>query len=140
MRRTAVFAVLSLLLTSWVAYQAGKKEGMRHRCEKHWGDKAFVLAVTLQFRTLEERDRLLPSWQKLATHVQQHEPDALSYKWLVADTDPTKVLVYERYRRKEAYTGPHRSSKPFFAFKEAQQSIPMEISGQSYLETDFGFM
>ena len=45
-----------------------------------------------------------------------------------------------RYTHKEAYTGPHRSSKPFFAFKEAQAKYKIQITGQSYYETPDGFM
>ncbi len=55
-----------------------------------------MLAVGLKFKSTQDRDALLQVWKKLATHTRTQEPGALSYKWLVADNDPTKVLVYER--------------------------------------------
>ena len=56
----------------------------------------FVLAVGLKFESVADRDSLLQKWRVLAAHTRQHEPGALSYKWLVNDKDPTQVLVYER--------------------------------------------
>ena len=56
----------------------------------------FVLAVGLKFKSTRDRDALLQTWKKLATHTRSKEPGAMSYKWLVADNDPTNVLVYER--------------------------------------------
>lgn len=55
-----------------------------------------MLAVNLKFKSVDDRDRLLQAWRPLADHTRQQEPGALSYKWLVADNDPTEVLVYER--------------------------------------------
>ena len=36
----------------------------------------------------------------------------------------------------------HRTSEPFLAFKKAQQQLPfkVEVTGQSYYETNHGFM
>lgn len=53
---------------------------------------------------------------------------------------PSCHLRTERYTHREAYTGPHRQSASFFAFKDAQKQFQIEISGQSYYETPHGFM
>lgn len=47
-----------------------------------------------------------------------------------------------RYTSKEVFTAIHRTSDPFLAFKQAQGQLPftVEVTGQSYLETNYGFM
>ncbi|GAB4821193.1 hypothetical protein N2152v2_008239 [Parachlorella kessleri] len=106
------------------------------------GKAAFVLAVGLSFKTVEARDEFLTIWLPLAKYVREKEPSTLSFELLVADNDPTKVLVYERYISRDAFIDIHRASEPFLAFKKAQQQLPfeMEVKGQSYYETNHGFM
>ena len=58
--------------------------------------QAFVLAVGLSFNSVEARDEFLAIWLPLAKYVRESEPSTLSFELLVADNDPTKVLVYER--------------------------------------------
>lgn len=55
-----------------------------------------MLAVTLKFNSLADRDAFINIWRPLAEYVQRQEPTTYSFKLLIADTDPTKVLVYER--------------------------------------------
>jgi hypothetical protein len=59
--------------------------------------QAFVLAVSVTFERLEDRDQFIDLWRvHMAPHVQEHEPNCLSYELAVADTDPKQILVYER--------------------------------------------
>lgn len=59
--------------------------------------QAFVLAVSLTFERLEDRDQFIELWRvHMAPHVKEHEPNCLSYELAIADTDPKKILVYER--------------------------------------------
>ena len=55
-----------------------------------------MLAVELRVKSVEARDEVLTIWLPLAKYVREKEPSTLSFELLVADNDPTKVLVYER--------------------------------------------
>lgn len=55
-----------------------------------------MLAVGLKFRSVEEQEAFLAVWRPLAEYVRAEEPETLSFELCIADTDPTKVLVYER--------------------------------------------
>ena len=67
-----------------------------------------------------------------------------SYEAMVADNDPLKICVYERYESEAAFKEVHRSSAPYLAFREQQQQWRKDkavvTSGQSYLETGIGFV
>lgn len=55
----------------------------------------------------------------------------------------TVVCVsYCRYVSREAYEGTHRTSPAFLHFKTAMAALPfkVELVGQSFLETNIGFM
>lgn len=125
------------LVAALVAYSLGKRKRLYN---KH--HQVFVLAVSLRFNTVTDRDAFLAIWLPLANHVEQKEPETLGFEWLVADNDPTKVLVYERYTSKDAFLTVHRTSQPFLKFKTDQNHLPfeVEVSGQSYYETNQGFM
>lgn len=58
--------------------------------------QAFVLAVGLKFQSVEDRVEFEKIWRPLAEYVARDEPTTLAFEFLVADNDPTKVLVYER--------------------------------------------
>lgn len=47
-----------------------------------------------------------------------------------------------RYLSRSDFQEVHRKSAAFLRFKEAQSQLPfpVEVTGQSYLETNFGFM
>lgn len=53
------------------------------------------------------------------------------------------MYVHTRYKSKEALTEVHQQSAPFKKFKQAWQEANLEIAsktGESYLETDLGYM
>ena len=105
--------------------------------------QAFVLAVNLQFEHETDRDLFIQTWHRLADYVAEFEPDTLSFECSIADTNPLLCLVYERYKDRDAYLQ-HRESDEFKAFKQWIDSGVLskkpEITGQSYIETNQGFM
>ena len=107
----------------------------------------------------------LELWQPLAAHCQANEPDTFSYEAAISDKDTDVVIIFERYRSKSALTGtqnsrhirsvgallqmapgyaagPHQSSEPFKQFRQQleKSGIVVEKSGESYIESNVGFM
>lgn len=102
----------------------------------------FVLDIHFTFKTKSDRDKFIELWRPLANHVLMHEPGTLSYELSVADSDPLRVLVFERYRTKDDYHM-HKASKPFEDFHNGLRESKIEWAvkdGQSYYETGVGFM
>lgn len=62
--------------------------------------------------------------------------------WAIADTDPLLVLVHERYRHKDDFITAHRTSAAFLKYKAATAQLASQpvVTGQSYIESEFGFM
>ena len=123
--------------------------------------QAFVLLVNLKFTTLEHRDTFLQLIDPVCKDVQANEgpfnkqsPAAgsssttettLSYKVALSDKDPLMAIVMERYSDKErGYLDIHRSGKEFQKFREQlkkmQEDGHVTIEGESYLETELGYM
>ena len=123
--------------------------------------QAFVLLVNLKFTTLEHRDMFLQLIDPVCKDVQANEgplnkqsPTAgssattettLSYKVALSDKDPLMAIVMERYSDKErGYLDIHRSGKEFQKFREQlkkmQEDGHVTIEGESYLETELGYM
>lgn len=104
---------------------------------------AFVLAVNLTFANEKDRDMCVQEWHRLAEYVSECEQDTLSFECCISDTNPLLCLIFERYVDKGAYLQ-HRKSEPFNAFKRWMVSGKLSkkpiISGQSYIETNVGFM
>lgn len=103
---------------------------------------AFVLAVQLTFPNMESQKIFLERWQRLAAFVQDHEPETLAFEALQSDSDPLMLLIYERYTSRSSYENIHRKSEAFTTFKTWLMEYPHgpDISGQSYVETNKGFM
>ncbi len=103
--------------------------------------QVFVLAVSLEFESEAERDAWVEIWRPLAAHVARAEPDTLAFELAIADTDPRRALVFERYVDKHAFVEIHRRSEPYLAYKAATAALerPPRVSGQSYFETNVGF-
>ena len=63
---------------------------------------------------------------------------------MIADNDPLKICVFERYASEAAFKEVHRSSEPYQAFRTQQQQWRADkdvvTSGQSYFETGIGYM
>lgn len=104
--------------------------------------QVFVLDIHFTFKSEKDRDKFIQLWRPLAKHVLLHEPGTLSYELSVGDSDPLRVLVFERYRTKDDYHL-HKASKPFEEFHNALRESKIEWTvkeGQSYYETGVGFM
>lgn len=126
--------------------------------------KAFVLLVNLKFTTLAHRDIFLQLIDPVCKDVLANEgpqskisaisssasittstETTLSYKVAISDNNPLLVLVMERYSDKEhGYLEIHRSGKEFQIFREKLKKMQDEgavmIEGESYLETDLGYV
>jgi hypothetical protein len=58
--------------------------------------QAFVLAITIEFEKEDERDSWLELWAKNARYVAENEPRTLCYEAMIADTNPNKIMIFER--------------------------------------------
>jgi len=101
--------------------------------------QAFILAVHLVFSAIEHRDAWIETFKPLARHVHENEPETTIFELCIADTNPLRCMVLERYSSKDAYTHIHRASAAFREYKAAQVELTgkPEITGQSYCEADF---
>ncbi|GBF91913.1 hypothetical protein Rsub_04637 [Raphidocelis subcapitata] len=126
-------AAVATLAGLWAAYNCGKAASRRHQ-------KVFVLSVTLAFPSEAELEAFLTVWRPLAEYVKRNEPRTLSFELCHADNDPLKIMVYERYVSKSDYTEVHRSSGPMRAFKEATAGMKFTVTGQSFYESNIGYM
>ena len=120
--------------------------------------QAFVLAVNLKFTTLANRDAFLQLIDPVCKDVLANEAPlskqsttssttetTLSYKVAISDKDPLMVLILERYSDKEnGYLKVHRSGSEFLKFREKLKAMQEEgvvvIEGESYLETELGYV
>ena len=106
-------------------------------------DKAFVLSVGLQFRNAADATDLLAAWKDAAEWCLTHEPFLFAYEVAQSDKDPNRYVIIERYRSKEDYTGPHRSSPAFKRFRPRmralQDSGAVVVTGDSFVELGVGF-
>ncbi|KAL6780040.1 hypothetical protein ACKKBF_B14660 [Auxenochlorella protothecoides x Auxenochlorella symbiontica] len=129
---------VKLLGVTGAAFIAGKWHQRRRRGQKG----VFVLAIQVKFESEADRDIFIDLFRPLAKYVAEHEPQTLSYDLAIADTDPTLVLIHERYATKKDLTEVHHVSEPFLAFKKATQELPFPFvkTGQSYYEQGIGYM
>lgn len=121
--------------------------------------QAFVLAVNLKFTTLANRDAFLQLIDPVCKDVLVNEAPiskqsttsssstetTLSYKVAISDKDPLMVLILERYSDKSnGYLKVHRSGREFLKFREKLKVMQEEggvvIEGESYLETELGYV
>lgn len=104
--------------------------------------KGWLLVVTSKFRTLQDRDALLEHVSLIAAHSARSEAETIGFQVAVADNDPLKILVFERFKTKEAWADAHRSSAVYKTYKawQATSGIQVETTGQSYDELGFGFL
>jgi quinol monooxygenase YgiN len=109
---------------------------------------AFVLLVNLQFTSLEHRTTFLKLIEPLCEDVRANELSkgtTLSYKVAISDKDPLMVIVLERYSdRENGYLSVHKEGKAFLSFRDElkgmQDRNEVTIKGESYLETDLGYV
>ncbi|KAI7837541.1 hypothetical protein COHA_008628 [Chlorella ohadii] len=108
-------------------------------------EQIFVLCVWLKFASVADRDEFIHKfWAPLAEYVKAQEHGTLAYEIAIADSDPLKIQVFERYQSKAYFTDVHQTSEPYLAFKAAQapwrKEHAVEVTGQSYYETGIGHM
>ena len=143
--RDAVVAILSSLGTLLVSsgYHAHTSHVTTLGRPKAVGEKAFVLSVNLQFEDNASAKALLKAWGEAADWCVENEPFLFAYEIAQSDQDPLKYVIFERYRSKEDYTGPHRKSPAFKAFRPQmrllQESGKVTVTGSSYNEVGLGF-
>lgn len=102
---------------------------------------AFWLVVQVTFRRSKDVETFKTSFAPLAALVKENEGGTLSYGLAVSDKDPRMVLIFERYTDKDdAYLRVHRSSEPFQVFRPQLAALKANISGESYIESDLGFV
>ena len=105
--------------------------------------QAFVLYVKLAFRSASEARELLDAWRDVADYCVEPEPFLFAYEVAQSDKDPLEYAIIERYRSKADYTGAHRSSPAFRAFRPRmramQESGAVRVSGSSFDELGVGF-
>ncbi|KAL9179729.1 hypothetical protein ACHAXT_009019 [Thalassiosira profunda] len=110
------------------------------------GGGAFVLMVTLKFTSEATRDTFLKLIEPVCKDVARNERETtLSYQVAISDKDPLMVLVIERYADKErSYLEKHKSGTEFLQYREKlkamQEAGDVEIAGESYIETDLGYV
>lgn len=106
--------------------------------------KAFVLLVTIQFPTVEEKAEFKALFEPMADYVRRQEFGTLSYECAESDKNERQVVIIERYASRDAYANEHKTSKEFLAYKEKMSELDrkghMVIHGHSYYETNVGFM
>lgn len=101
---------------------------------------AFWLVVAVVFQ--QERDVVTfeKAFQPLAEFVSQKELGTLSYAYAMSDSDPKRVLIFERYATKADYLDIHKKSEPFLAFRPHLAALNAKIEGHSYIEGGLGFV
>mmetsp|Transcript_15057 Transcript_15057/g.45515 ORF Transcript_15057/g.45515 Transcript_15057/m.45515 type:complete len:164 (-) Transcript_15057:627-1118(-) len=104
--------------------------------------KAWLLVVSSKFQSLEDRDALLEHVRRIAQQSANHEPGTLGFQVAIADNDPLRILVFERFANKEAWLEAHRNSTVYKKYKawQAAANIQAETTGQSYDELGWGFL
>lgn len=95
----------------------------------------------MTFRRSEDVEIFKAAFAPLAVVVKENEAGTLSYGLAISDKDPLMVLIFERYVDKDdAYLRVHRSSESFQVFRPQLAALKANISGESYIESDLGFV
>ena len=141
---------IALLITaaSLAGYLLGKittTKSNGSRAPSNDSGSAFVLLINLKFTTLDHRDNFFKIIKPLCKDMVENEPTTLSYQVAISDKDPLVVNLLERYADKDnAYLTVHKSGAEFLKFreqlKEMQEKGYVVIVGDSYVETDLGYV
>jgi len=106
----------------------------------HRSTGAFWLVVGVIFQQEEDVATFERAFQPLADFVAKEEPGTLSYGYAKSDSDPKRILIFERYATKKDYLDVHKSSAPFLAFRPQLAALGAKIEGHSYYEGGVGFI
>jgi quinol monooxygenase YgiN len=110
----AAGVIATLLLSSMCSRSSGNAiANVTH-------NNVWLLAVTLRFKTLEDKIEFREIFAPLATYVEKSEPTTLSYMLSESDKDPKQLFILERYTTKSAYLDVHKVSKEFKGFREVR--------------------
>lgn len=104
---------------------------------------AFFLGVAITFPSNEDKETFIKLFKPMAKYVEDFELGTLSYQLQQSDKDPLRVQILERYKDKDYYLNVHKTSKEFLTFRAELQKLfdnGAKVEGQSYIETDIGFM
>jgi quinol monooxygenase YgiN len=111
----------------------------RKPAQQHKG--VFVLVITLTMESAAAATEFLEAWRPLAEFCRAHEPETLSYEAAVCDSNPTEILIYERYTSRAGLTEIHQKGALFLAFKAHPiHARIMAKQGKSYIESDIGYV
>lgn len=111
-----------------------------HSQHVHSPPGAFWLAVTVVFQQEEDVATFERAFEPLAAYVATEEPATLSYGLAKSDSDPRRILIFERYASKKDYLEVHKASEPFLAFRPQLAALGADIDGHSYYEGGLGFV
>lgn len=91
-----------------------------------------LTTVIIRYRTRPDRhDEAVRELSSLIATVVAKEPDCKGIRLLEDGSDPTSLLLDERWTSREAYLGPHLQTPHLLAFKEKSAAWfagPPEIS------------
>lgn len=59
--------------------------------------QAFILMITLEYKNVEDRDLYIKLFQLFAKYFIQHELGTLQFELCIADKNPLKLIIFERY-------------------------------------------
>lgn len=76
----------------------------------------------------------------LTEYVTKQELATISYAYAKSDSDPKRILIFERYASKSDYLEVHKASAPFLAFRPQLAALNAQIDGHSYYEGGLGFV
>eukprot|EP00735_Rhodelphis_limneticus_P010019 TRINITY_DN2905_c0_g1::TRINITY_DN2905_c0_g1_i1::g.4221::m.4221 TRINITY_DN2905_c0_g1::TRINITY_DN2905_c0_g1_i1::g.4221 ORF type:complete len:154 (+),score=16.08,ABM/PF03992.11/3.8e-09 TRINITY_DN2905_c0_g1_i1:45-464(+) len=102
---------------------------------------AFVLIVNIRLKP-GTVPRFFELWHPLANYVRANEPNTLAYEACISTDDENVIMIYERYRTRDDLHVVHKSSEAYKIFSEKlkEADIVADKSGQSYFESDIGYM
>ncbi len=100
----------------------------------------FDLFVTLDFEDDKEKQTFKSLFQNYALWIKKHETTTISYELAESDKAPNRIIIIERYINKDAYLKIHRETDQFREFRSKLSGLKVTINGDSYIESNFGFI
>ncbi len=67
-------------------------------CKMSSSSGVFGIVVTETFPSEAEKAKFIAAFKDLADYIRREEPQTLMYQLLVADDDPLKTVLVERYQ------------------------------------------
>lgn len=115
-----------------------------HRPRKSEVENAFVLGVSVKFRSTTDKDNFKDIIGPVADYIAKFELNTISYEVMDSDKEPTQIYILERYKTKRDYLEVHRKTEIFLSFREKFQAMITAglatVDGHSYIESGIGFV